>query len=417
MRISRLFTMVLVILPMLLLGMTLVDVGIYSAPSIELTSIAETTPAIQEPMIEQTNTTPIIRSNDEWDDEQHQVLTAAYPHFVVSEDDISIEVFPQVLPDTIYVISDSDSGLRFRTYWHGFWHEDNWAWVEVNMSLDVQPPEETEYIVWEEASTGQYEEYGTAFADELLDLTVWFQEPGTYNARLTLFLDSVGLENDIEVSQSYSYDMTIYVLTDRPTNQNDLTVFRPAFGDLEFEGTLLNWESWNFGACNLSSEDSEITQLLDTACQATADNDIEILNQSLVAIINMQSDPLLDAQIRGQLGILNLHLQNTEVASRYFQTALDYWRIADNARMTAITLHNLGVVYMVTERTTDGQQLLMQSAVLSDLIDNHLASWLSWIQLSIIWEDWDSVEAAIEEFEEMGLPQAEAFESIVDDNR
>lgn len=417
MQVNRLLTGILIILPMMLLGMTLVDVQVSESPAVELTSVAPTPDEteITEPQ-ENSQSTIVIRSNGEWDDDSHQLHTVAYPHFIFSSDDTQIEMFPESLPDEAYLVTDYESGIRFRLFWHGLWHKDVYGVANSTLWIDIKHEDWDEFETWDWVSTYDYEGWGANFADEFLDMTLTFEENGHYEARLNVELMAFLADEEAYRTKSLQHDMTFYVFTQDIVSNDDFSDLQPAFGEMEYNGLFINWQAWNFGPCNLSSNDSAITQQLDEACEASTNQDIGRTTTLLEAILNTEPDDELDAQIRGQLGILKIFDGSWDIASRYLQTALTYWRDNDNANMTANTMHNLGLVYLLSERYADAEQLLVQSATLNSLIDNSIPSWLSWLQLSAVWEDWEALSNATETFADFGLQQADAFEHLVSQN-
>ncbi len=409
---NRLLKIMLVVLPMALLSLALIDVQVGSPSGFLVTPTVDLIEELPETHIESDIRRFQVITAYEPDDEQHQVLTVAYPHVVFATEEIAINLYPDVLPTEVYMLIGEEHGLLARTFWHAQWLEQSSGNMELNLWFDVKPPDADEYETWVWEDVWGYEE-GATFSQDWLDATLFVEDSGTFemriNAELIAFNDDDGLSN----TKSLSHDMTIYAFSNSFNRSEDTSDLQPAFGRLEYDGILLNWQAWNFGPCNLSVADSEITLLLDQACTAITDEEFVDAIVTLEEILTHVPSGDVDARIRTQLGILKVLVGNVEVATRYFQTALTYWQSNDNALMTATTMHNLGIVYHLSNRTSDAQWLLIQSATLNDHLDNSVAAWLSWLQLAVIWEDWDSIAEAIVEFRYMELSQAEAFEYLI----
>jgi hypothetical protein len=348
------------------------------------------------------------------DDKTMVVRTIAYPHIVLSANGISIELFQQSLLEREYLAIDSGYAFRLRTDWRALWLEDIHGFQSVTMEVYLQPPWNDEYEYWDYVSTEDREAWGADFQNELLDSTIWLSDPGLYSLRVVLTIKG-RLDEQPEQTQTATLETELVLMSkpvDDPPLENEY--FQPVFGELENQQVFPDWRSWAFGPCAVTTDNQTVTRLLDEACVAVENGDLDTTITRLQQSLDEEQNPRVLAVLRGQLGMLAAVFGQFNIGARHFREALNLWQAEDDALGTASSLHNLGILTALSGRWNEGEYWLNQSAQLQTQISDWVGGMLTGAQLSVYWGATEYADYIIDQLNERGLPQAEPLQAWLD---
>jgi tetratricopeptide (TPR) repeat protein len=378
--------------------------------------------SVEEPIAEPT-ATPFQRSTPAAqalsagaaDDDERIVRWAAYPHVVLAEDTNTLELFPQRMRPVEYMAYDTGYAYRLRVDWRSLWLEDVEGTARFTLETYIQPPGASEYEYWDYVSTEDQWGYGPDFRNELLDSTIWLPGPGHFKLRGVLTVSAAQPDVPGRTEQA-TLETDIYAFT-KPADENipaSNEYFTPAFGDLETYGIFLDWRSWAFGPCSLSSGVESVTSLLDAACQSVENGDLESVKNALQEGLDQETDDVTKATLRGQLGVIAAVSGQWNIANRHFREALNLWQVNDRAVEAASSLHNLGITLVSLGRWEEGEAALQQADQLRNQIHDWRGVEFSAAQLAIYYNALDWMEYLVSRFWEQGYPQAQALQNWYD---
>ncbi len=352
-----------------------------------------------------------VQREGEWDDDSMVLYDIAFPRLVLTLEEYYVETFEQGVSSPQYLVKDRGIGFRLRVDWEMMWLEGVNGIGDVTVITQVQSPSSEDLQDWEYVSTEYVEQWGTSFQHGYLDTTLFLEEVGTHTILLTV--KSIAHDEDytLYAEEAVPFDFEIINLSSPNEPERTVDYYAPAFGELESVGVLMDWQGWHFGPCNVSAESAEITSLMDEACTAYDEGDLGAVEERLQEAFELARDnPTLSAILRDQLGLFAAVDGRWNVALRQFREALNLWQATDHAFQTASSLHNLGVTLLLSGRYDEGQHLLLQSIQLNDQLDNYFGSMLAWTQLSIIWEEEETIASNLDGLFEVGFVQADTIQ-------
>jgi tetratricopeptide (TPR) repeat protein len=350
------------------------------------------------------------------DDESVLVKMIAMPHIVYATSGIQIEMFEQWAAPVEYFVVDADLDLRLRVAWSALWLEEAYGAGRISMDVYLQSPEGEEFLMVESATTEDFESWGADQRDELLDSTIYLPDVGEYQLRVETTVH-VNDESGIEDSRSAIYETRLIALNSPPRLLTTPEDFMPQFGDLEANGSLLDWRGWRFGPCLLRADEMpEVAEALSEACVGFASGDWDATTAALLnALESAQDNPALQSRIYQQIGTLAAEADDWETAQTAFREALNTAQMEDDALEVRIALHNLAVSQFMTKVYDEAEQNLWQAIQISDQIEDWMGSALSYGQFGYYWESPDTLDWVVEVMIDSAMPQAEILEGWAED--
>jgi hypothetical protein len=388
-------------------GCGAVDVQVAPILSVTPTVAPTLTPSPQPPII--TSSAGLV-ARSEPDDSEVVVKTIAYPHLVFAPGVVSLTMFSQSAAPQEYMVVDSGRGLRLRTSWRALWLADSSGSGRVSVDVYLRWPGQEDFVFLQTASTQDFESSGEDFREELLDSTVYLPESGDYRLR-TVTRVTMSESSGQEGSQEAIYETDVIAVYKPSEPLTAPEAYATDFGDLEWQGWLVDWRGWRQGPCFLSTDPyPEATALLDTACVQFENGDWGAAADALQAALGaVGEDVTLQNRLRQQLGTLAAAAGQWNVAVRHFTEGLKAARMLNDAQEAGIALHNLGMALRAAGMNDEGDQSLFQSAQVFDQIGDYLGAALTWGQFSAFWRSADTAEWVYSVFSDHGLPQAEVL--------
>jgi hypothetical protein len=356
----------------------------------------------------------VVLSYGAEDDDVMVVRSVAYPHIVLSESGATIEPFEQALQPQDYLASAGEFGFRLRTDWRMLWLQDVHGISNVTLEVYVKPPWAEDYESWDYVSTDDREQWGASFENELLDSTLYLPDAGMYGVRAVLTVNA-RLDDQPDTTHQSTYETQVVVVSKPSDNlPSSVEYFQPAFGELENYGALLDWRSWAFGPCSLSSENQTVTRLMDQACVALEGGDLDAVTVALQQALDEEEGRRTLATIRGQLGVLAAVYGQWNNAARNFREALNLWLVEDDALGVMTGLHNLGASLAFAGRWEEGVSTLQQA----EQLQHQMGDWPGVLftngQLAVLWQSVEYAQYVADQMSEAGLPQADPLYAWVE---
>ena len=406
MKLGRILLFLVVALPMLLVGYQLVELEIIPHAAVELTPGA---PTESEPEIQLV--APQVVALEDYNDDAALEVILAYPHVLFQPDQTTVMPFEQGTDATYYLVGDRDQWLRLRAQFDATWLDDTYGQGVIRTEVNVFPPNATDWEQWA-YDESWLEGWGRYFYQDLHDTNLWFDQPGPYKMQITLFMNSYLEDGNAYEEARTNYEFELVNFSTPSEGAPDLTAFQPPFADtLAEQGIVLNWSAWDYGPCALHSDNGDVTPLLDQACAALENGDYGSLQERLFEALNVVTDePMLQATLRDQIGLMALFDGQWNIAQRHFSEALQLWQQINHVHQAIATLHNLGVTLAFSDRHEEGESLLWKSMALASTTENWLATSLTWMQFAVFWDDSENRWNNIEQLRDSGFEQAEPLE-------
>jgi tetratricopeptide (TPR) repeat protein len=314
-----------------------------------------------------------------------------------------------------YMAFDTGFAYRLRVDWRALWLEEVEGVARFTLETYIQPPGADDYEYWDYVSSEDQWSYGPDFHNALLDSTIWLPGPGLFKLRAVLTVD--GMQDSLPArSAQTTFETDIYAFT-KPADENipsGTEYFTPAFGELEQYGVFLDWRSWAFGPCAVSSGVEAVTSLLDSACQSVEEGDFDSARNGLQEALDPETDSNTKATLRGQLGMIAAAYGQWNIANRHFREALNLWQAGDRAVETASSLHNLGITLVSLGRWEEGEAALQQADQLRGQIGDWRGNHFTYAQLAVYYNSLDWMDYLVSLFWEQEYPQAQALQNWYD---
>ncbi len=348
-------------------------------------------------------------ANSAPDDDRKIIRTVAAPHLVFApENTLVAEMLPQWANPTEYLVGNSGYGFRMRAEWNALWLTDTYGRGFIELAVDWKPPQASDFEPAQYAATEEFEAWGADERSELLDATIYLEQPGIYELRATTRV-TMTAEDGTQVPGESLYETRLVVLNRPGSFPSDPSDYVPAFGELESQGILLDWRGWRRGPCFVETDGNvEANRQLDEACIAFEGGDWGQAMDDLQRALDMAGEnTVLQNRIRQQMGILAGASDQWNVAVRNFRAALAAAQSSDDAFEVALALRNLGVALRQAELNDEGDFYLFQAIQVFDQLEDWLGSALGWGQFGVYWDSPDTLEWVAGVLSDNGLPQGD----------
>jgi len=349
------------------------------------------------------------------DDSEVEVANIAAPHLIFNGDgSVVVEMMPEEPDDEAYFVVNTGIGLRLRVDWRAIWLAGGAGGGRVGMDVYLRAPDaaEDDFRWVENTSTADFGLEGANHLEELLDSTLYLPGAGDYGVRVEVKAEAWNEATGASAKGTHTYQVMVRAVNQPDDLLNSIEALSPAFGDLEWQGVLLDWRGWRFGPCFVRSEGNvDFTRLLDEACSAFEAGDWDSAANALQDGLSADESPALQNRLRQQLGFLAAASGRWNVAVRHFTEGLSIAHGLQDSLEVAIALHNLGVALIKAGFADEGETRMWQALNLYDQMEDWAATTLTWGELGLYWGSLETLDWVVPALYEHGLPQAEMLEA------
>ncbi|MGF1506223.1 MAG: tetratricopeptide repeat protein, partial [Anaerolineae bacterium] len=284
----------------------------------------------------------------------------------------AVTISAEPLPERDYILVGEPYHLR--TQWALVWPEGTSDAAGGEIIVEIEG-----LGVVGEGYLDHVDKIGPDLWQDTVDAVVEIPEAGAYTGQAIIFMEVNG---DV-IEERIPFGITALPFPDESDRPAE-SLLEPAFGELEYDGIFLDWRAWYGGPCRLEADTPETIRLLDEACLfATELALVETADLLLEALDQSRDDPVLQARLRDQLGVIYAVFGDWEIAARQFRESLRIWETQADTLATAAALHNLGTAEMMLGQDAAGEALLIHAVQIRDLADDWPAVLLTWALFSV----------------------------------
>lgn len=328
----------------------------------------------------------------------------AYPRIIFTPTETLLDVLPQELSITRYLVIPSRQGYEFEIDWSVIWENEAAGAAEVELIVSLLNAED-EWDEWTAAYDFIERDTATIHTDTLTARLDIF-EPGWYEIRFQLIMTAYGIDDEPLIIDKDTYT-SIHALLAPDEIAFDQAFFEHPLTELARAGLLVDGRAWHNFLCDVPREQDEIFKLTRLICQTLHQDNFEDAATYIYLLLDTTDHPQIKGQAFDILALINALYDDWEESSEQAGNAIGLWEEEFDALQLAISLHNHAIALYLTGEEDEAIFTLQQAINIREQLDDDAGLILSYAQLATKHDDTETVEELAELLQEFDAPQGD----------